>query len=96
MGVPQKYVLCEPWVIHEVDTMNFIGDYRSGTHYNPVPASRVVPKFFPSVRSAEGFIAQWRRGKINSWGEDGLDCTPIPSRKNVKFEIIQLQLVRVP
>lgn len=96
MPVPEKYVLCEPWVIREVGTMRFIGNYRSGSHYEPVTASQKAPRFFSSVRSAEGFIAQWRRGSIVSWGDDGIKCKALPHRKDTKFEIIQLQLVRVP
>lgn len=96
MPVPAKWVILEPWVIRMKNSFRYIGDYRSGTHYDPEPPSQRPPKFFTSEASAKAFIVQWRRGIMTSDGDGYIHLRAKPNRKNVQFEIIQLQLVLVP
>lgn len=94
MPVPKQWVIAEPWVIRTLKYPHYI---IGKTSSEPMQLGfNLTPRMFRTEASAKAFLAQWRRGTMCQDDDGWVICRHQPHRKDMEFEIIQLQLVRVP
>lgn len=86
------------FAIREKGTNRYMPETHGGYSFdNPVECgSGLLPRMFPSSKSAHCSLTQWLRGKHDAGWDDGCMCfegvTPVPGRKRENMEVVELEI----